>query len=101
MTIRLLLSLSLSYLLTASAAASDGRFNDVEKMTEQLTPTSYMFTGAGGNIGVSAGNDGILIIDNQFAPLTDKIATARSKIQTGKPKYVVNTHYHGDHIGGE
>ncbi len=100
MNIRLLLSLSLSYLLTASTAASDDRFNHVEIMPEQLTPTSYMFAGAGGNIGVSAGNDGILIIDNQFAPLADKIAAALSKIQAGKPKYVVNTHYHGDHTGG-
>ncbi len=48
-----------------------------------------MFTGSGGNIGVSAGSDGILIIDNQFAPLADKISAALSKIQAGKPKYVV------------
>ncbi|ACA86111.1 MBL fold metallo-hydrolase [Shewanella woodyi] len=100
MNTRLLLSVSLSYLLTTSAFANDDRFKDVEITPQQLTETSYMFTGSGGNIGVSAGSDGILIIDNQFAPLADKISAALSKIQTGKPKYVVNTHYHGDHTGG-
>ncbi|MFT5235929.1 MAG: cyclase [Shewanella sp.] len=96
---RLLLSFTLSCLLTASATAGDDKFKDVEIIPEQLTPTSYMFIGSGGNIGVSAGSDGILIIDNQFAPLADKIAAALSKIQAGKPKYIVNTHYHGDHTG--
>ncbi|MEC4725716.1 MBL fold metallo-hydrolase [Shewanella sp. D64] len=100
MNTRLLLSLSLSYLLTTSTIADNNRFKDVEIKPEQLTQTSYMFTGSGGNIGVSAGSDGILIIDNQFAPLADKISAALSKIQIGKPKYVVNTHYHGDHTGG-
>lgn len=99
MNTRLLLSLSLSYLLTTSAIADNNRFKDVEIKPEKLTQTSYMFTGSGGNIGVSAGSDGILIIDNQFAPLADKISAALSKIQVGKPKYVVNTHYHGDHTG--
>ncbi|MPY21671.1 MBL fold metallo-hydrolase [Shewanella sp. YLB-07] len=76
------------------------RFSDVEINKIKLSETSYMLTGSGGNIGVSAGRDGLLIIDNQFAPLSGKIIAALSGIQPGLPKYVVNTHYHGDHTGG-
>lgn len=76
------------------------KFNDVEISKIKLSETSYMLTGSGGNIGVSAGRDGLLIIDNQFAPLSGKIIAALSGIQPGLPKYVVNTHYHGDHTGG-
>nr|WP_149027398.1 MBL fold metallo-hydrolase [Shewanella psychrophila] len=76
------------------------RFSDVEINKLKLSETSYMLTGSGGNIGVSAGKDGILIIDNQFAPLSGKIIATLSGIQPGQPKYVVNTHYHGDHTGG-
>ncbi|MCE9687786.1 MBL fold metallo-hydrolase [Shewanella sp. AS16] len=80
--------------------AADDNFAKVEIKATQLTDTSYMFIGAGGNIGVSAGKDGILIIDDQFAPLADKIGRALAKIQPGAPRYVINTHYHGDHTGG-
>ena len=58
-----------------------------------------MLTGAGGNIGVSAGEDGVLIIDDQFAPLAEKIASQLGELGSDKPKYVINTHYHGDHTG--
>ena len=58
-----------------------------------------MLTGMGGNIGVSAGEDGVLIIDDQFAPLAEKIASALGELGSDKPKYVINTHYHGDHTG--
>lgn len=59
-----------------------------------------MLEGAGGNIGISVGNDGVFIIDDQFAPLSDKILNA-IKVVSDKPlKYLVNTHYHGDHSGG-
>jgi cyclase len=60
----------------------------------------YMLQGAGGNIGVSAGPDGILIIDDQYAPLADKIRAALKGINPGKLRFVLNTHYHGDHTGG-
>ena len=59
-----------------------------------------MLEGSGGNIGVSVGADGILIVDDQFAPLADKIAAALQQLNPGKLKYVVNTHHHGDHTGG-
>lgn len=86
--------------LANSSYADDDRFKDVTIKAQQLTDTTYMFVGSGGNIGVSAGSDGILIIDDQFAPLADKISASLNKIQSGVPKYIVNTHYHGDHTGG-
>ncbi|MCL1045792.1 MBL fold metallo-hydrolase [Shewanella electrodiphila] len=92
-----LLALSIT---SFSTLADDDRFKDVTITSQKLTENAYMFTGSGGNIGVSAGIDGILIIDDQFAPLADKISATLNEIQAGKPKYVINTHYHGDHTGG-
>ena len=72
-------------------------------MEMKVTPVSgniYMLEGAGGNIGVSAGTDGILIVDDQYAPLADKIRAALKGINPGKLKFVLNTHWHGDHTGG-
>ncbi|WP_144208853.1 MBL fold metallo-hydrolase [Shewanella donghaensis] len=92
-----LLALSL---ITSSSFADDDRFKDVQITSNKLSDSAYMFVGSGGNIGVSAGSDGILIIDDQFAPLANKISQSLNKIQTGTPKYVINTHYHGDHTGG-
>ena len=96
-----------SFLLAASlvsttfipAAFSQDRFEKVEIEATALKGSVHMLTGMGGNIGVSAGDDGILIIDDQFAPLAEKIATALGELGSDKPKYVVNTHYHGDHTG--
>lgn len=81
------------------SSAADDRFANVEIKAQKLTETTYMFAGAGGNIGVSAGEDGILIIDDQFAPLANKIEAALADIQPGMPKFIINTHYHGDHTG--
>jgi glyoxylase-like metal-dependent hydrolase (beta-lactamase superfamily II) len=58
-----------------------------------------MLEGSGGNIGVSVGPDGILIVDDQFAPLADKIKAALKQLGDGKLKFVINTHWHGDHTG--
>jgi cyclase len=75
-------------------------FSTVEIKTEKVADGVYMLTGAGGNIGVSVGADGVLIIDDQFAPLTEKIKSAIAAL-TDKPiRFVLNTHYHGDHTGG-
>jgi len=60
----------------------------------------YMLQGAGGNIGVSAGPDGVLIVDDQFAPLAEKIRAALKAINPGRLAFVLNTHWHGDHTGG-
>jgi glyoxylase-like metal-dependent hydrolase (beta-lactamase superfamily II) len=59
-----------------------------------------MLEGAGGNIGVSIGPDGVLMVDDQFAPLAEKIAAAIEKLDQGPIKFVLNTHWHGDHTGG-
>ncbi|ULC59409.1 MBL fold metallo-hydrolase [Flaviramulus sp. BrNp1-15] len=75
-------------------------FDDVIIETVKLSDNVYMLVGSGGNIGVSTGNDGVLVIDNQFAPLTPKILEA-IKLLSDKPvKIVMNTHHHGDHTGG-
>lgn len=80
--------------------AQEGRFAKVQITQAQLAENVYVFMGAGGNIGVSSGADGLLIIDDQFAPLADKITAALNTLQPGMPKYVINTHFHGDHTGG-
>jgi glyoxylase-like metal-dependent hydrolase (beta-lactamase superfamily II) len=90
----------LTLLLTLDAQAQEDRFAKVQITQSQLAPNVYVFMGAGGNIGVSSGDDGLLIIDDQFAPLADKISEALNTLQPGMPKYVINTHFHGDHTGG-
>ncbi len=84
----------------ASAATAQQDFSKVEIKTTHVAGNIYMLTGSGGNIGVSSGPDGVLIVDDQFAPLADKIEAALKKLNPGKLKFVLNTHYHGDHTGG-
>lgn len=59
-----------------------------------------MLTGVGGNIGVMVGSDGVLMIDTQFARFEEQIRKAIKGITDGNPQYVINTHWHGDHVGG-
>jgi len=75
-------------------------FDSVQIETRKLTESIYMLEGSGGNIGVCIGEDGTFIIDDQFAPLTEKIRTAITKISTKPIQFVINTHYHHDHTGG-
>jgi len=84
---------------TINPANAQDRFADVEVKATAIKGSVHMLTGAGGNIGVSAGEDGVLIIDDQFAPLAEKIAAQLGQLGSDKPKYVINTHYHGDHTG--
>ena len=65
-----------------------------------MAGTVYMLTGAGGNIGASIGDDGIVIIDDQYAPLAPKIEAALKTITDKPVRFIINTHYHGDHTGG-
>jgi len=85
----LLISLSVS-------AQNKESIIEVQKVSESI----YMLVGDGGNIGVSVGDDGVLIIDDKYAPLTEKIVSALKAISDKPIKYVVNTHHHGDHTGG-
>lgn len=75
-------------------------FSQVEIKTSKVAGSVYMLEGAGGNIGVTAGPDGLLIVDDQFAPLAEKIRAALKQINPGSLKFVLNTHWHGDHTGG-
>src|SRR6266498_3664542 len=75
-------------------------FSKVEIKVTKVAGSVYMLEGAGGNIGVSVGPDGMLIVDDQYAPLADKIKTALKTLGEGKLKFVLNTHYHPDHTGG-
>jgi cyclase len=75
-------------------------FSKVEIKTSKVAGNVYMLEGAGGNIGVIAGADGILIVDDQFAPLAEKIRAALHEINPGRLRFVLNTHWHFDHTGG-
>ncbi|MBQ0723976.1 MAG: MBL fold metallo-hydrolase [Cycloclasticus sp.] len=76
---------------------------EITLKTTHVRGNIYMLEGvggfAGGNIGVSAGNDGLLLIDDQLGPMSDKISTALSAINAGKLRFILNTHWHGDHTG--
>jgi glyoxylase-like metal-dependent hydrolase (beta-lactamase superfamily II) len=81
-------------------AAQNQDFSKVQITTEKLGPGLFMLTGAGGNIGLSVGEDAAFIIDDQYAPMTDKIVEAVKKVTDKPVKFVINTHWHGDHTGG-
>lgn len=85
-------------LLPLAQAQTD--FSEVKITMVKLSGSVSMLTGAGGNIGVSAGADGVFIIDDQFAPLSDKILAAIGEISEQPLRFVINTHWHGDHTGG-
>ena len=96
---KLVLAAALLALATFSAAAQQD-FSKVEVKAEKITDGLWMLTGAGGNIGVSAGPDGVFLVDDQYAPLTDKIKAAIATISDKPVRFVLNTHWHGDHVGG-
>jgi len=84
----------------STSALAQGRFDKVEIKTTKIVDGIYMLKGAGGNIGLSVGDDGAFIIDDQFAPLSDKILAAVDAVSENSVSFVVNTHWHGDHTGG-
>ncbi|HEX2267946.1 MAG TPA: MBL fold metallo-hydrolase [Pyrinomonadaceae bacterium] len=75
-------------------------FSRVQIKATKVAGNVHMLEGAGGNIGVSVGPDGILIVDDQFAPLADKIRASLKTLGEGKLRFILNTHWHGDHTGG-
>src|ERR1041385_6026561 len=91
---------ALIFLLFASSALAQQDFSKVEIQSRQLADSVYMLTGAGGNIGLSVGDDGVVMIDDQFAPLTPKIQEAIGKLSLKPLRFLVNTHWHFDHTGG-
>jgi cyclase len=87
-------------LLFAVSAHAQTDFSKVEIKATKVAGNVYMLQGAGGNIGVSVGDDGLLIVDDQFAPLADKIRAALKGLADKKLRFILNTHWHGDHTGG-
>ena len=85
---------------TTAAVAQKQDFSKVEVKATKVAGAIWVLEGAGGNIGVSAGPDGLLIVDDQFAPLADKIRAAMKPLSPGNLRFVLNTHWHGDHTGG-
>lgn len=87
-------------LLCAVSAHAQTDFSKVEVKATKVAGNVYMLQGSGGNIGVSVGDDGLLIVDDQFAPLADKIRAALKGLADKKLRFILNTHWHGDHTGG-
>src|ERR1700756_1620095 len=98
-TIAALAGVSLLWAGAANAQAQQD-FSKVEIKTTDLGNKTYMLEGQGGNITVAVGNDGIIMVDSEFAPLHDKIKAAIAKLSPLPIKYLINTHFHGDHTGG-
>lgn len=93
-------ALMLGCLWLPAICAAQQDFSDVKIEAIHVAGPIHMLKGAGGNIGVSVGPDGILMVDDQFAPLADRIRAAIGKLGEGKIAFVLNTHWHGDHVGG-
>ncbi|GHN03122.1 hypothetical protein WSM22_46110 [Cytophagales bacterium WSM2-2] len=91
----------LTILFIAFAFASQAQnFDTVKIRPQKVTDQIYMLKGSGGNIGLLTGNDGLLMIDDQYAPLAAKINDAVKSISSNPIRFLVNTHVHGDHTGG-
>jgi cyclase len=86
--------------LFASINSVSAQEKAVEFTSFQLSDTIYMLKGRGGNVGISAGKDGLYIIDDQVEPVTDQLLKAIRKISNKPIRFVINTHYHDDHTGG-
>lgn len=100
MPVRLATALCVAFALTAIAAAQPPDFSKVEIKVQKVADGIYMLQGAGGNIAASVGEDGIVIVDDQFAPLAPKIQAALKGITDKPVRFILNTHYHFDHTGG-
>lgn len=94
-----LLTACVAFFGSTRAAAQQG-FARPTIQTVRITDSIYMLVGSGGNIGLSVGSDGALLIDDQFATTTESILAAVSELSEGGVRLVVNTHWHGDHTGG-
>ncbi|WP_417449067.1 MBL fold metallo-hydrolase [Kordiimonas sp.] len=87
-----------SLLVSGMASAQD--WDKVEMKAEALNGNIHVIYGAGGNIGVSAGDDGVFIVDDQYAPLTERVRASIASISPEPIRYIINTHFHFDHTGG-
>lgn len=96
---RIALTLALAA-VAAPLLAQDRDFSKVEIKIQPVAGSVSMLTGAGGNVGLSVGDDGIVVIDDQFAELSDKIRAAIAALSPKPIRFLINTHWHGDHTGG-
>jgi len=97
---RLLVSVASLLLSAAPAFAQDQDFSKVEVKTVPVAGSVSMLQGSGGNIAVLVGPEGVLVVDDEYAPLVPKILTAIGRLSSKPVRFVVNTHWHGDHTGG-
>src|SRR5690242_19323447 len=86
--------------LAVLASGQGANLDSVVIKTTKVTNNFYTLEGSGGTIGILVGPDGVLMVDAQFAPLSDKIATAIKAVSNGNIRFLINTHVHGDHTGG-
>src|SRR5215468_2457631 len=101
MRIRAFLAVAV-FLMAATAIAQNAQtdYSKVEIKTTKLSDKFYTLEGQGGTIGILTGPDGVFMVDTQFAPLSEKIIAAVKKVSNGQIKFIVDTHVHGDHTGG-
>jgi glyoxylase-like metal-dependent hydrolase (beta-lactamase superfamily II) len=90
----------LTALLSTAALAQQRDFSKVEIKATHVAGSVWMLQGAGGNVAVSVGDDGIVMVDDEFAPLVPKIKASLAKISQKPVRFVINTHWHFDHVGG-
>ena len=94
------LILCASLLIATFALAQDRDFSKVKIKVTKVSGNVYMLEGEGGNIGASVGEDGIVVVDDQYAPLAEKIQAALKDVTDKPVRFIINTHFHGDHTGG-
>ncbi len=87
------------FAMLSIVVAVSGHAQDVEVKTIHVAGTVHMLEGMGGNIGVTVGDDGVVIVDDQMAPVLDQIKAAIAGLSKGALRFIINTHYHGDHVG--
>src|SRR5580704_7107150 len=101
MRVSILTTLAALTMIGNAMAQAPVDYSKVQIETVKLTPNFYVLNGQGGAIGVLTGPDGVLMVDSQFAPLTEKIVAAIKQVSNGAPiKFLINTHVHPDHTGG-
>ena len=97
-----ILTVLLAGLVLAGASGAQNDFSQVVIQPQKLTDGLWMLSGAGGNLLVCVGTDGVLMVDAQYAPLAPRILAVVDSLSGGRPpRFLVNTHYHGDHVGGD
>ena len=91
---------AIALISTVANAAQQQDFSKVEVKTTDLGRNVYMLEGAGGNVTIAVGTNGVIMVDSQFAPMHDKLKAAIAAVTKQPVRYLINTHYHGDHTGG-